>query len=386
MTARVLLTDGHTPAALAAARSLAAAGHRVVAVVSSRHDPCAASAAVARTLLAPDPCRDPDGFARRVGSALAGGNFDLFLPVSDAALLLGDRLRASIPRRTVAALPDPGRLGALLDKRAVLARAAALGIPVLPARTLDDLDGAPLPAVVKPGRSRVVAFDGVRAASARVVGDPAALRGEMRRLAALGFGAYAEPWIPGEGRGIFLLLHDGRILARFAHRRVREAAPLGGPSAVAESVPADPDLLRDAERLALDLGVSGPFMAEFRCAGRDRVLLEVNARYWGSMALAVACGVDFPALHADALLGRPRPGPASWPGGVRVRHLGFDLRHALLALLGPAPGIDVPWPARGETLRAVLTERAPGMLLARGDPAPARAFLVALARKVWRHV
>ena len=42
VTARILLSDAETPAALAVARSLGRAGHRVSVLASSRHAPAAA--------------------------------------------------------------------------------------------------------------------------------------------------------------------------------------------------------------------------------------------------------------------------------------------------------------------------------------------------------
>jgi hypothetical protein len=37
------------------------------------------------------------------------------------------------------------------------------------------------------------------------------------------------------------------------------------------------------------------------------MLLEINPRFWGSLALAVRAGVDFSTLYADAALGRAVP-------------------------------------------------------------------------------
>lgn len=385
MGRRVLITDAGTATALAAARSLDRAGFRVTVLASSRHDPAAASRAVSAVIRAPDPLVDSEGFTARVAHALTARRFDLFLPVSDAALLLADRIRDRIPPWTAVALPSPEKLALLLDKRAVLDRAAALGIPVLPRRGPERFPEAPLPAVLKPGRSRVIGWGRVLAATSRVVGDRRALIEEGDRLVRAGHGAYAEPWVPGEGRGIFLLLHRGEVLARFAHRRIREASPLGGPSAVAESVPADPELLRWSEALARDLGAEGPFMAEFRGVGDDCVLLEVNARLWGSLALAVAAGVDFPALLAASLSGEPARGPAVFRTGVRLRHLALDLRGLWHAALGPPPGVDIPWPGRLRAAGRVLGTRARGMFLTPEDPAPARAALLSLLSRMKPH-
>jgi hypothetical protein len=36
--------------------------------------------------------------------------------------------------------------------------------------------------------------------------------------------------IPGFGFGVFILMQDGEVVAGFAHKRIREASPLGSSS------------------------------------------------------------------------------------------------------------------------------------------------------------
>ena len=335
MRARVLVTDGETPAALAVVRSLARAGHRVHVLCASR-DAAAGASSAATPIHTPDPVLRPDRWMDFVGETVSRRGFDVLLPISDTALLLLDLIRHRIPGRTLLAMPATKVIEESQSKPDVLARADALGIPVLPRCDGPGLTSAPLPAVVKPARSRVLGDHRIRAATVEVVEDQAALRVAVSERIQAGLGAYVEPWIPGEGRGVFLLLHEGRVLAHFAHRRIREVSPLGGPSAVAISVAPDPCLFQFSVELARALGVTGPFMAEFRGSGDDFVLLEVNARYWGSLSLAVAAGVDFPALHVAAVLGRPRLGPNVYRTGIRVRNLAFDLRRTAESLGGPS--------------------------------------------------
>ena len=59
----------------------------------------------------------------------------------------------------------------------------------------------------------------------------------------------------------------------------------------------------------------------------DFRLLELNARFWGSLHLALAAGVDFPRLLLDAWLGSREPEP-SWVPGVRCRQtIPGEVRH-----------------------------------------------------------
>ena len=86
-------------------------------------------------------------------------------------------------------------------------------------------------------------------------------------------------------------------------------------------------------------------MVEFRrdLEGRP-VLMEVNPRMGGSVALAVRCGVDFPSLTYAWATGRPLCEVRDYAVGRRVRWLSGDiwsLKSAFARVRGP----DVPHPA-----------------------------------------
>ncbi len=76
-----------------------------------------------------------------------------------------------------------------------------------------------------------------------------------------------------------------------------------------ESIALDPGRLRQVEALLEALDFEGPVMAEFRTDGVDCWLIELNARLWGSLQLAVDAGVDFPRLLVGAALGETPSAP-----------------------------------------------------------------------------
>src|SRR5207253_6415108 len=65
---------------------------------------------------------------------------------------------------------------------------------------------------------------------------------------------YDSPWplikeyVPGVGAACFFLRHQGKILARFQHQRIRETNPTGSGSCLRVSVAPDPALMRSEER------------------------------------------------------------------------------------------------------------------------------------------
>jgi len=106
-----------------------------------------------------------------------------------------------------------------------------------------------------------------------------------------------QEYIPGVGYGFFALFDNGEPRAVFMHRRIREYPLTGGPSTCAESV-YEPKLLDYGLKLLKALNWHGVAMVEFRRDLRDSKfkLMEINPKFWGSLDLAIASGVDFPFL------------------------------------------------------------------------------------------
>jgi len=103
-----------------------------------------------------------------------------------------------------------------------------------------------------------------------------------------------ESYFTGVGVGVSVLANKGKILQAFQHRRLREGR--GGSSSYRISEKLDSQLLAACEKLMQKTDYTGVCMFEFR-VNRDTgnwVLLETNARFWGSMPLPISLGVDFP--------------------------------------------------------------------------------------------
>ena len=161
--------------------------------------------------------------------------------------------------------------------------------------------------------------------------------------------------IVGPGIGVFACYRQGRPVALFSHRRLREQPPWGGVSVLCESAPLDPVARDFAIRLLDEIGWQGVAMVEFKQDLRDGLpkLMEINGRFWGSLQLAIDAGVDFPALllKASAASG---DGSASYRLGVRSRWLWGDIDSLLLVLVGKAKAMGVD-PSRLDALKAFVT-------------------------------
>ena len=337
---RILLPDGDERSTLAAARSLVAAGHQVVIGGRGRWSLAGVTRHVDVAPFLGDPLRDPTGFTGTVATAVRTHRVELLLPVTDPSVSALLAFRDMLPEEVQLPFPSVQRWRAATDKERALvaARDAGLGVPEsIVLHGTKDLAHLPgngfFPAVVKPHRS-VGASAGGGAVKFTVapVADPDACRAMLRALPASAFPVLLQREIVGPGEGLFLLRWDGRIVAAFAHRRLREKPPWGGVSVFRESIPLPPALLAAGTALLDTMDWRGVAMIECKrdlATGRHS-FMEINGRFWGSLQLALDAGVDFPRLLVECV-GGERPSPAfDYRAGVRSRWFWGDVDHLYL--------------------------------------------------------
>lgn len=181
----------------------------------------------------------------------------------------------------------------------------------------------------------------------------------------------------GVGVGVEVLCHNGDILTAFQHERLHE--PLfGGGSSYRKSVPLDPALLAATEGLMRALHYTGVAMVEFKMNPTTRkwILVEINGRFWGSLPLSVACGIDFPRYLYEMLC----VGRTQFPTVYDIKRYARNWLLDLYWLRGNLGGdradpilMTVPLPrvARESLNIALLRESSDTMTW--DDPAPALA-------------
>jgi protein-tyrosine-phosphatase/predicted ATP-grasp superfamily ATP-dependent carboligase len=277
--------------------------------------------AVVHDDLPPPEAIDGDWFAP-LRSLLESKRFDLVFPTQDPAVVaLMTRVR-ELQSLTRVVLPSARAYRITYDKLATWELARELGLPVPPQ---GPSAGGELgwPVVLKP---RHAWRFGCKKWERRVTlaRDP-----EELETAATVLGAHnqvlAQGFVPGRGVGVDVLARAGRILLAFQHERQHEP-PEGGGSSYRRSVPLDPVLLAEATKLIAALELTGLAMVEFRCdaASGAHWLLEVNARPWGSLPLAVAAGVDFPGAAYDLFVEDRAPVDKGYHPRRFGRHLARD--------------------------------------------------------------
>jgi len=360
---RVLVTDGEERSALAIVRSLGRAAHDVYVCSRSGRSLAGASRYVRADVRTSDPLHNPDGFAREVGAIAHRVGADIVLPVSEASLLavLGNSDQFE---GTIVPFPDEMLFRRVCDKRAVLAAARELGIATPAQHTLREPDEVAalissgdlqFPVVLKPSRS--VVSDTTRRSKVGVsyAADAQELRTRIATYPRAAYPLLLQQRIVGPGIGVFVLRWDNRTVAAFSHCRLREKPPSGGVSVYAESIALDSALLAKVEELLAHFAWRGVAMVEFKT---DRptgtpYLMEINGRFWGSLQLAIAAGVDFPLLLCTVAQGKRIARQLSYEIGVRNRWWWGDVDHLIARVRRSNASLQLP-PDSPSRTRAIL--------------------------------
>jgi predicted ATP-grasp superfamily ATP-dependent carboligase len=394
--ALILVTDGEERATLAAVRSLGASGHAVLVTSSVGKSLAGASRFCSDELDVPDPLRDPGRFCDRLRSIFVVRKPDILIPMTEAAL------RAVLPRRNEFApvqIPFASIDGfrEVSDKARVLERARQLGIPEPTLESVGSTEellrqGSALlqqsPLVLKPARSVATGPAGQIKTSVQYAHRPDELEAIAASLDDRAFPILLQRRVEGPGIGVFLLVWDGKLIARFAHRRIREKPPSGGVSVLRESIELPEGLEAASLALLRSFGWTGVAMVEYKQdrASGEYYLMEVNGRFWGSLQLAIDAGVDFPALLVSAALGESPSPHLDYQVGVQTRWLLGDFDHLLARLTRSRTslGLDEGGPSRGRAcwdfLRGFFPHVRNEVFRVR-DPGPAGRELVQWLRE-----
>jgi predicted ATP-grasp superfamily ATP-dependent carboligase len=365
---RVLLLDGNQNQAVAAVRSLGAAGHRVTVGDATSWSKAGWSRSADRTFRYTSPRRDVNAFMADVLAECRREPGTFVLPMTESTALPVSARRAELTAAGARfELPSHESVLRAFDKDVTLGLAASLGVATprsRPAHTLDEARGAAgtigYPVVLKAASSERVVGGGAMAAGApRYARTPEALQPAFEALRSRAETVLVQEFVPGRGAGYFALLDHGELRAEFAHRRIRDMRPTGSGSSLRESIAVDPVLRDPSLRILRALDWHGVAMVEYRLrADGTPVFMEVNGRFWNSLALAVHAGVDFPRLLVELADSRGEAGVPAYRTGVRCRWWLGDVRHVAEVLAGPPAEYPGEFPGRMRTLAAFLRPHA----------------------------
>jgi protein-tyrosine-phosphatase/predicted ATP-grasp superfamily ATP-dependent carboligase len=325
---KALVLGDDTRSFLATVRSLGREGAEVHVAPSDFLSPSLKSRYIVRIHRLPYYLDDGAEWLIAVKDLLCREAFDVVIPCDEQTLLPFSRFREILTPLAHLAIPDRRAVDVLFDKHETRELARAARVSVAPGRLLTSADTPDsliaefgLPIVMKPRRSYGLGTLYARG-KVLIAADAASLGKAMRGMEE---GQWlAEGYVPGHGLGVSVLANQGRVLQAFQHGRVREDAS-GAYYRV--STPLSPELVAACGSIVSALSYTGVAMFEFRrddVSGRW-VLLEINARPWGSMPLPLALGVNFVARWVRLLVDGVETPAVAYRIGIYGRNLVADL-------------------------------------------------------------
>jgi protein-tyrosine-phosphatase/predicted ATP-grasp superfamily ATP-dependent carboligase len=388
---RALILGNDTRSFLSVVRSLGRKGIEIHVCPGQAGTPALASRHISKVHRLPPYGLDPMAWVMALRSLLEQYAFDLIIPCEDAGQAACHAHAAELtPHRF--AIPNDLAFECFVDKAATRALATSCGVPVAAGKVLSATDTAEnlgkqfgLPLAIKPRCSISLAQPDTRQ-SVQIAGTMQRLTGILGGISARQ-DFFAEAFFSGEGVGVSVLACRGKVTQAFQHRRVLEAGPTSG-SAYRTSEPLDPSLLAHVTSMCSASNLDGVAMFEFRRSrgGQTAILLEVNARVWGSLPLAIASGIDFPALLYDQLVHKTEAPRLEYRNGLYARSLTSDVYARLAAVQDKsrpltARLLDVP-AATAQAAYRLITGRESWDTWAWDDPGPFRSEVRELSQAV----
>lgn len=398
---KVIVLDGNERSALAVSRSLGKRGINVIVGAPKLPSLASSSRYCSSSFSYPSPDESPAEFIRSIRQVTAELGKSVLLPMTDVAVAEILRNREAFLDQAEVPFAGYDKYVAASDKVNLFKLALRLGVPTPSTIFATELDNRAeiahecsklgYPVVIKPARSRLLMNNRWIRTNVRYA------RGDRELLQSLDDEPFRDsPYIvqeriEGPGVGIFVLFNQGRAIARFAHKRIREKPPSGGVSVLCESISPPPVALKMAEKLLRNLDWFGIAMVEFKWDKRDDLpkLMEINARFWGSLQLAISSGVDFPYLLFLLAMGQRIEPQEDYRLGVKSRWELGDLDHLLLRMVKNKKMLALPKdaPPRLSVLRDFMLDffrpSVRNEILRIDDPSPIMVEFREYLRNLW---
>jgi len=362
---RVLVLDGEQRSSLAVVRAL---GEKEIPVIvgSNMHSSLAGNS---KYCLAQGKYRSPLTnlffFLEDIQRIIHLHDINIVVPCTDitsSALLKGEDVLH--PQIIIMAAP-PEQYFAASDKIKLIERACKLAIPCPHSNVICGIEEwkklslkEKFPVIFKPRASVLIKNNKLFTTAVKVVQNYEEGVHLIHNDPGFSVPFIVQQKIDGQGIGVFALFDKGQPVAFFSHRRLREKPPWGGVSVLCESAEPDTHALEYARKILADLKYHGVAMVEFKREKETGVpyLMEINARFWGSLQLTVQAGVNFPYLFYRLICGQS-VGQSIDNTSVRLRWLLGDLDSLIISFRNKeGPFVRENMTSKGALLKEFLFE------------------------------
>ncbi|MCF7815448.1 MAG: ATP-grasp domain-containing protein [Candidatus Pacebacteria bacterium] len=365
-----LVLDGQLKSALSAVRSLGRAGVSTCVGAERETGMALHSRYTKERFVYPSPYTHQKEFIASIKDEAARlGGKPLVYAFSDATYLSLHMHREVLSEYVTCVFPDLKSVEIAFDKAATYSLAHVSAIPTIATYMPEAVEEVRrlaetlvYPAVIKARRS-VTWKDGVG-----IFGSTTFVHSKEEcekvfqfHKESFGEAPLVQDFILGEEYGVEMLVQKGLVYASVAHHRIRSLSPTGGASVVKEIL-GECELKTVLEEyssvLVSRLVWTGPIMVEFKVDSdtREPKLMEINGRFWGSLPLAVASGVDMPYLYYEREYEKKEIlKTVSLREDVVTRHFLGDVRHLLRVFFSRDKMRPYLYPKRLTALRNFFT-------------------------------
>jgi D-aspartate ligase len=261
----------------------------------------------------------------------------VLIPCTDAWAASVGRLEEKLAARFPASIPPRESLDICLDKGRFADMMVHLALPhprTISIGAFDDVrtlwDSGFCNPFLKPRNS--LAFSARFQRKAPLVENANEAAKWIREAGHQGLEFVLQEYIPGPATSHYyvdgFIDYVGTVCARFARRCVRLSDERFGVSSCMVSIPLSEAKapIEILDQLLPALRYRGMFNAQFKYDERDGLfkLLDLNARAWGGVSLAVSCGVNVIDMAYQDALGRPVGRITSYPLGRYWVNAAFD--------------------------------------------------------------
>ena len=289
--------------------------------------------------LIPPHASGASSFVQAINGAIASRRYELVFACSDGEILTLSRERSKIgahvphpPHETMLRAIDKVDLG-------IAARAVGLATPPEATSATEGRERwGEKPTIVKERLHGTQVTGGAFTHIApEAFSDPMNVDRRMEEIRAAGGTPVLQPLIEGQLMAFTSVLDEqGNMLARIQQVAERTYPRDAGLSVRARTVPVEEQLAARVTLLLRELGWFGLSELQFiQPADGEPVLLDFNGRFYGSLALALAAGVNLPDTWACIATGRTPVQAGDARPGVRYQWLEGDLRAAREGSRGP---------------------------------------------------
>lgn len=321
MNERALVTDGQTLAALAITRSLGRTGFDVHVGENFSCNLTRFSKYATESVEYPLPDERPDRFLAFLLAHVRDRDYEFLVPVRDETTVLVSKHKDEISKYVDLYMADHEKIQRLNDKGETIKLAQRVGIPTPETyfperRPIDEIKRtADFPLLIRPrvsSGSRGITF----------VRSPSDFDEAFETVSREYGKPFVQEYVEKSGYTTACMLFDeGSTVASFSYERRKEYPPSGGPTVV--GVSHDDTTAKDyAVELLRAIDWKGPAEVEFLIDETgERLLLEVNPRFWTPVGLAIESGVDFPSLLYQLATGTDVDPVTEYEEGVTYRSI-----------------------------------------------------------------